>query len=162
MIATERLVLRPYDADEARAVVTGDHPGRRWADGFPREDDKDVARGFLAAPAPEPLFGPHQMVHRETGLVIGALGFRAPPDGDGALNLGYGLVPEFEGRGLMTEAVRALLAAAFVHPSVRRVVAATTPDHAASRRVMEKAGLSWQSSGNGLCTYALDAHHPVP
>jgi ribosomal-protein-alanine N-acetyltransferase len=47
------------------------------------------------------------------------------------------------GRGYATEALRALLAHVLAAPDMRRVVAETMVDHIASRRVMEKAGMTY-------------------
>jgi RimJ/RimL family protein N-acetyltransferase len=55
--------------------------------------------------------------------------------------LGYVLRASAWGKGLMTEAVRAVLAAAFQLPDVWRVSAYCDVDNLASARVMDKAGM---------------------
>jgi RimJ/RimL family protein N-acetyltransferase len=47
------------------------------------------------------------------------------------------------GQGYATEALRALLDHVLAEPDMRRVVAETMVDHIASRRVMEKAGMTY-------------------
>ena len=54
--------------------------------------------------------------------------------------LGYWIDAEHQGRGLMTEAVRATTTFAFTTARLHRVQAAVMPGNAASRRVLEKAG----------------------
>jgi RimJ/RimL family protein N-acetyltransferase len=54
-------------------------------------------------------------------------------------SVGYGMRPEFRGRGIATQAVRLLSTWAFAI-GVRRLVAGTAPDNLASQRVLEKAG----------------------
>lgn len=54
-------------------------------------------------------------------------------------SVGYGMRPEFRGRGVATQAVRLLSAWAFAI-GVQRLVAGTAPDNRASQRVLEKAG----------------------
>jgi ribosomal-protein-alanine N-acetyltransferase len=54
--------------------------------------------------------------------------------------LGYWIDAEHQGRGLMTEAVRATTTFAFTAARLHRVQAAVMPGNAASRRVLEKAG----------------------
>jgi ribosomal-protein-alanine N-acetyltransferase len=54
--------------------------------------------------------------------------------------LGYWIDAEHEGRGLMTEAVRATLSFAFGPAELHRVQAAVMPRNAASQRVLEKVG----------------------
>jgi RimJ/RimL family protein N-acetyltransferase len=63
------------------------------------------------------------------------------PDQGGVVELGYGVVPECQGRGIATEALRALLAAAAAAGEVRLARADTARDNLPSQRVMEKAGM---------------------
>jgi [ribosomal protein S5]-alanine N-acetyltransferase len=57
-----------------------------------------------------------------------------------AAALGYWIGASFSGRGLMTEAVRAVVPFAFETLRLHRVEAACQPHNAGSRRVLEKAG----------------------
>ena len=54
--------------------------------------------------------------------------------------LGYWIDHDHQGRGLMTEAVRAMTSFAFSAAGLHRVQAAVMPHNAGSLRVMEKAG----------------------
>jgi RimJ/RimL family protein N-acetyltransferase len=58
------------------------------------------------------------------------------------VELGYDLHPDVWGRGLATEAARATVRLALGPLGIDRVVAVVKPNHAASRRVLEKAGLT--------------------
>jgi RimJ/RimL family protein N-acetyltransferase len=71
--------------------------------------------------------------------LIGCIGLH--PDGDG-LTLGFWLGKPWWGRGLMTEAVRELVDAAFRFTDAEALNASVFPDNVASRRVLEKAGFS--------------------
>ena len=55
--------------------------------------------------------------------------------------LGWLIAPDHQGRGLATEAARALLDLTFGPLGLRRVVASTTEENVASWRVMEKLGM---------------------
>ncbi|MBK8422210.1 MAG: GNAT family N-acetyltransferase [Anaerolineales bacterium] len=57
------------------------------------------------------------------------------------VELGYVVNKSFQGRGYMTETVRAIIDWAFQQPNVYRVFATTGVDNIASQRVMEKAGM---------------------
>ncbi|WP_244870786.1 GNAT family N-acetyltransferase [Catellatospora sp. IY07-71] len=157
MIETERLRLRPLTLEQAGQVVAGDRAGQAWSAGYPRDDDRDVARMALAHPAAEPSFGPLQIVTRDAGLVVGGIGFFGPPDADGVVELGYGVAPEAEGRGYATEALRGLLRYAFVTGRVRRAIADTTHGNVGSQRVMEKAGMRRTRSDERLRYYEATA-----
>ncbi|NYI04442.1 GNAT family N-acetyltransferase [Allostreptomyces psammosilenae] len=141
-LRTPRLLLRPYTPEVARAIVAADPRGRRWAAGFPRDDDQDVADHYLRQPADAaaPWRLPYELVLLETGETIGGIGLFEVAEED-AVEVGYGLVPGAEGRGLATEALVALLTAVLALPAVRRVVAITEHANAASQRVLEKAGM---------------------
>ena len=74
-----------------------------------------------------------------SGTVVGNLSFKGLDD-NGMVEIGYGMNPEYERKGLMTEAVAAMVRWASQQPGVLSVEAETEPDNIASRRVLEKAG----------------------
>jgi RimJ/RimL family protein N-acetyltransferase len=80
-------------------------------------------------------------------LLIGNCGFRGAPDERGSVELGYSLVPSWQRRGYGTELTAALVAWAFGHPRLERVIAITYPELTASIRVLEKNG--FQPTGRG-------------
>lgn len=62
---------------------------------------------------------------------------------NGALALGYHLHPALWGQGLMTEAVKRLVNAAFaLTPELDDIEASVRPDNIGSRRVLEKCGFA--------------------
>lgn len=60
------------------------------------------------------------------------------------VEVGYGFLPDFWGMGLATEITSASLRIARDRVGLRSVVALTALDNAASRRVLEKSGLSFE------------------
>lgn len=74
-----------------------------------------------------------------SGEVIGNLSFKGL-EADGILEIGYGMHPEYEGRGFMTEAVSVTVRWAATRSGVKRIEAETEDGNAASKRVLEKAG----------------------
>ena len=75
-------------------------------------------------------------------LLLGAGGFKGPPDDEGTVEIGYSIVQSERRHGYATESARGLLARAFAHPRVRRVAAETLPDLVASIGVLEKIGMN--------------------
>lgn len=71
--------------------------------------------------------------------IVGSLAFKGLDD-NGMVEIGYGINPEYEGKGLMTEAVSAVVYWASQQPGVLFIEAETQPDNIASQRVLEKAG----------------------
>jgi ribosomal-protein-alanine N-acetyltransferase len=83
-----------------------------------------------------------------SGELIGTAGLKGPPDANGVVEIGYGLVPEEEGRGYGTEAARAVFDWAARDPRVKRIVAETFPSLPRSVRVMEKLGMTLEGPGS--------------
>lgn len=103
----------------------------------------DVSPNWLAAlrtsSSPDPWRHGFFVVHREGGSIIGSAGFKGPPDSTGIVELAYGIVPSFQGRGYATEAA-AMVDFAFASGQVRLVRAHTLPEPNASPRVLLKCG----------------------
>jgi RimJ/RimL family protein N-acetyltransferase len=142
-VETERLSLPVFTGADIEAM-TGGLPRSGWAPGYPREDDVDLARHLAGLPAPGPdelPWWPRHVIHRESGMAVGSTGFFGPPDVEGTVEIGYGLVEQARGSGLAGEAVGALLAAA-AGAGAARVIAHTLPGNAASQAVLHRAGFA--------------------
>lgn len=138
-IPAGRLVLRPIARDAARAVLEGRSPeGLTLAPGYPSRFSLEVMEMVAGARPGAGAGGPWFMVRRDDGAVVGEIG--ASVDGSTA-QVGYTVVEPSWGQGYATEALRALLDHLLADPGIDRVVAETLAGHAASRRVMEKAGM---------------------
>ncbi|HEU4977007.1 MAG TPA: GNAT family N-acetyltransferase [Baekduia sp.] len=141
-ILTPRLRLRALRADDLDAL-TGvyTHPlVARWIGAHTRED---VAReiGLHVAHQSATGWSFWAVEDRESGRLLGDCGLQPLEQRGPEVELGYDLHPDAWGRGLATEAARAVMAAAFGPLRLDRVVAVVKPDHVASQRVLEKAGL---------------------
>ena len=107
----------------------------------------------------QPPYGDRAMVLKETGRLIGSVGFvpclapfgQLPFFGrvEGArfspeVGLFYAVLPEHRGRGLASEAAAAMARFAFDHLNLRRIVATTEYDNTASAAVMRRIGMTVQ------------------
>ncbi|WP_030566669.1 GNAT family N-acetyltransferase [Streptomyces aureocirculatus] len=143
-LVTARLLLRPMTQETATRVV-GRAPAAddRWAPGYPTDGDVESATDYLGHCArtgdPQP-FGDYEVVRRADGLVIGSLGFNRPPDEDGTVTVGYGLVEAARGHGYAAEALRALLDLARQR-GVTCVRGDADHGNVASQHVMTAAGM---------------------
>ena len=79
--------------------------------------------------------------------LIGTLGGFRRAERPGECEIGYSVLPEFQGRGYATEAARAFVAWVFAHPDIETITAQTFPELTASIRVMEKCGMSFDGAG---------------
>ena len=78
--------------------------------------------------------------------LAGTVGFKGTPR-DGSCEIGYSVLPGFEGFGYATDAARRLIDWAFEHPEIEQVTAETLPDLAGSIHVMEKCGMRFVGEG---------------
>lgn len=79
------------------------------------------------------------------GRFVGRGGLRSLTlEGVGAVEVGYGLVPEFWGQGLATELAAESVRTGFDVLHLKALVCFTLPENRASRRVMEKGGFRYE------------------
>lgn len=81
------------------------------------------------------------IVQKSDQTAMGELAFYGTPNDDGAIEIGYGLNPAFQGMGYMTEAVHALCTWALAQPEVTAVLAETT-NNPKSAETLKRAGFS--------------------
>ncbi|MCR9141540.1 MAG: GNAT family N-acetyltransferase [bacterium] len=77
-----------------------------------------------------------------------------------AMEIGWRLAREFQGRGYATEAARAVLSFAFEKLELPEIVSFTAVENTASRRVMEKIGMT-RSAAEDFEHPALAPGHPL-
>ena len=80
-------------------------------------------------------------------ILCGSIGFKGPPDEKGMVEVGYSVLTEFQGQGLATEMVAAIVQWAKQQPGVRRIEAETNIDNKASIRVLEKNDFACAGAG---------------
>src|SRR5205823_1103155 len=148
-LETERLLLRRFtEADGDNLFdLDSDPEVMRFVNGGPPTPrdviEADILPRFLSYYQQFAGYGFWAAIVKATGEFLGWFHFR-PLDGAGPdeVELGYRLRKAAWGQGYGTEASRALIRKGFTEFGVRRVVASTYADNIASRRVMEKAGLT--------------------
>lgn len=153
LLETARLTLRRFTAaDVADLCALDADPAvmRFLTGGVPTPCDvirREILPRFLRSYAAGTLYGYWAVLARTTGEFAGWFSLRPTGATDsGEAALGYRLRRALWGQGYATEGVRALIDAGFVSTGLRRIVATTYQDNHASRRVMEKAGLTFVRS----------------
>ncbi|MEY9859535.1 RimJ/RimL family protein N-acetyltransferase [Catenulispora sp. GAS73] len=155
---TDRLRLHPLTVEEGRRIVdVTPAADDSWAEDFPMQDDRDGVKGFLGAAEAGHDAGPFgcYRIDRD-GAAIGTIGFYGPPDEDGQVMFGYGLVPAARGAGYATEALAGLVAMCRSHDAVRAMVADTEASNVASQRVLDKTGFALVKEEGGMYYYRLE------
>jgi RimJ/RimL family protein N-acetyltransferase len=144
-IRTERLLIRPFDADadcEAMLEVYGDPDVMRFIPGGALRDVEAVKRLLHEyANAQEARgFSSWALVGLASGALIGDVGFGIfEPTGE--VELGYTLARRYWGHGYATEAAAACLAAGRAQLSTERIIAAVDERNEPSMRVAERIGM---------------------
>lgn len=151
MIETARLKLIPATVDLARAEI-GDRGefarllGASVPNNWPPETLADALPLFLgwleAASDRIGWFGWYALAAGNGAaapVLVASGGFKGPPQ-DGVVEIGYSVLPQFQGRGFATEVVGGLVRWALGQPGVARVAAETEWANPASVCVLSKAG----------------------
>jgi RimJ/RimL family protein N-acetyltransferase len=77
----------------------------------------------------------------ERGLTVGRAGYHGPPNGDGMVEVGYSIDPQYRRQGYARAALRLLIERARQDPGVRTFRATVSPDNAPSRDLVLSEGL---------------------
>ncbi len=87
--------------------------------------------------------GWYALCHRsgEIPLLVGSGGFLGTPE-NGVAEVGYSVLPQYQGQGYGTEMVGGLTDWALSQPDVQRLAAETGEANLASRRLLEKLGFT--------------------
>lgn len=150
VLETPRLTLRrmrPEDAEQmhryasdpevARYMLWEPHESLRDSENFLRFVRERYSRGDPAGWGLE---------ERETGRFMGTCGMQAWRPEHSRAELGYVLAREHWGRGLMTEAVAAVVNFGFERIGFNRLEARCLDGNIASARVLEKVGMIWEGT----------------
>jgi len=164
IVETEHLLLRPWGRDDGAELerLFGD-PAVRGARNLPPASITGMAEDSLRQWRVNG-FGPWAAIEKTTGCWIGRIGLDELGDWPGAdkIEVGFELHQAWWGRGLATEGALAALRVGFEQHGLERIISVTAAAHTAARRVMEKAGLTyestrhWMSPDVPVVCYAID------
>ncbi len=145
VIATERLILRPFALDDAPEVqrLAGAREIAEVTANLPHPYPDGAAELWIATHAPTFDSGRgivEALTLRTTGALIGAISLSVEPKHERA-ELGYWLGVPYWGHGYCTEAARALVDYGFGEMGLRRIYARHFGSNPASGRVMQKVGM---------------------
>ncbi len=151
-LTTDRLRLRRCTPDDAEAMYrnwAGDPLVSRFLSWEPHAAP-DETRALLTAwsAAYDDPRTYHWFLEFE-GAPVGSINAHGLDDRRSCCELGYCLGSRYWNRGLMTEAVRAVLAYLFEACAFHRIAASHDADNPGSGRVMQKAGMRYEGRLRG-------------
>jgi ribosomal-protein-alanine N-acetyltransferase len=144
VLETERLLLRKTELSDAEAL-------------FAIRSDANVMR-YIPRPVAQRIEEIHELIEKidgnitannginwgielkDTGAFVGFIGFHILMKEDYRAEFGYMLHPAQHSKGIMKEAVRAVISFGFEHMRLNSIEAHTDPDNVASRKVLERNG----------------------
>jgi RimJ/RimL family protein N-acetyltransferase len=136
--------LRPGDAPDLARYADDREVWLNLRDAFPHPYRLEHAEAFIADALAQPV--ETRFAIEVEGRACGAVGFMLHPDVERvSAEIGYWLGRPFWGRGIATEAVRAVTLHAVSAHGLTRVYAVPYEWNAASCRVLEKAGFSLEA-----------------
>ena len=133
------------DAPAAHEAYSDAEAMRYW-DALPSKDVEETERRLRRSLSVDPQWhATWAILARPNGQVaddqfIGMINYHARQPWNRRLALGWILIPRFEGRGYMLEAVRAVLAHCFTALDTHRVEAEIEPDNVRSARLAQRLG----------------------
>ncbi len=147
-IETERLVLRSMKVSDAEDMFAYAHREdvTTYLTWYPHRDI-EVTREHLTEIGRRYRTGDFydwSIVCREDGHMIGTCGFTSFNCAADSAEIGYVLNPFYRGRGLATEAVRAIMEFGFRELSLHRIEAHFIEGNDRSRLLMERVGMSFE------------------
>lgn len=147
-LETERLILRPFTLEDVVALNVALHADaevmRYLPGGVPRSMDQteDTVNSFIRHRT-EHGYGGWAVTLRENDRLIGQCGLNRMSS-DGAVEIFYAVARDCWNKGYTTEAARTVLREGFEEVRLETIIAVAVPENTASRRIMEKLGMSYQ------------------
>jgi RimJ/RimL family protein N-acetyltransferase/uncharacterized protein YndB with AHSA1/START domain len=165
LLATSRLLIRRWtldDAPAAFAMFSDPEVMKYVGDGRPVPSLEAMREGLgrRVERYESERLGSWAVVLRETEELVGGGALNVVEDGP-EIEVAYQLGRRAWGKGYATEAARALLGHGFDALGLDRVIGITYPENLASRRVLEKIGMTYQGAGGyfgipGAAVYAVE------
>ena len=151
MVETDRIKIVPLTYPQLVKYLKADNKleaelGLEQTGRIVSEDVKDMVENFTlpkmkAGNRHNYLFYTFWIViDKPSNTIVAELGFKGSPDRDGAIEIGYGTMPDHRGKGYMTEAVGAMINWALGREEVKSVLAETDEKNLASIRIVQKNG----------------------
>ena len=144
-LSTERLLLRRMTMKDAQDVFeySRDPEVARhvlWSAQKHISEAKDYIR-YMTKRYRDDLPSSWGIIDKASGRLVGTIGYMAFSEENASVEVGYSLARWLWGKGLMTEALRAVIDYTFDAMDVNRIEAQHEIDNPSSGRVMEKCGM---------------------
>jgi ribosomal-protein-alanine N-acetyltransferase len=143
---TERLILRPFENADVKAIaqMRADPVFMRYIKPTETHRQSIAWMQLVSRYWQTHNYGFWAVVLKESNVTIGWSGTWQLPETK-EKEIGFAIAPQFWGKGLATEAARVALHYSFENRRAAKTVAVAKPENMASRRVMEKLGMKFET-----------------
>jgi ribosomal-protein-alanine N-acetyltransferase len=146
VIQTERLMLREFTMDDAEAMYQNWAKDAevtkflRWQPHANLDVTRELLRQWVSS-YEDPSYYSWLIVLKDENVPIGSIGIFDVSEMDESAEIGYCMGKNWWGKGLMTEALKAVIQFGFEEVGFNRLEAFYNINNPASGRVMQKAGV---------------------
>lgn len=178
VLETERLMLRkisPRDASDMFEYASRPETSKYllWSPHASLSVTQNLIETLRREYANETFFD-FAVVLKESGKMIGTVGFTSYDERNDCAEAGYVISPSHWHAGIATEALSAILSFAFCELRLNRVEARYMIENVASRHVMEKCGMTYEGCARaklfvkgsyrdiGVCSILASEYFSVP
>lgn len=164
VLETERILLRPLRMEDELPVfrLRSDEGVNKWL-GRKKAESIAEARDFIEmivrlTSAGESMYWALEM--KENRQFAGTVTIWNLDKSAAKAEIGYELLPEFQGRGIMHEVLKAVIDFGFVEMNLKRIEACLSPNNERSIHLLSKLGFNFEGKLAGeeeadLVVYAL-------
>jgi len=96
------------------------------------------------------------VVDKKINTVVAELGFKGPPNAAGEVEIGYGTMPGYQGKGYMTRAVKSMIQWAGSREDIKTILGSVNKTNPASIRVLEKNGFEFYDERDELLWWKIN------
>lgn len=149
MLETERLFFRKFTPEDLPELIDlrSDPEVNKYMGGVRLQNPQALEKRLkeYIGSYDKYGFGASAMIWKETGEFFGWSGLMMMEDLN-EVEIGYGMIKEFWGKGIGFECATAWLEYGFEKLNLERIVALADPDNIGSWRIMEKLGMTFEKT----------------
>lgn len=148
-VKTKRMMIQPMSDEEIEKLIEtteSDELSSAY---------REMLAGCKRDPESRIWYAPWKMTLKKDDTYIGDIDFKGPAVNN-AVEIGYGVQPDQEGKGYTTEAVQAMTEWAFGNADVVFIEAETEPENGASQHILEKCGFVPDGEGQEGPRFVLE------
>ena len=166
VLETERLLIKPLSYAQLLLYVKLDNslekslglkPYSRSLPGELNEALEQLILPQVAMSGNNILFSTlWTIIDKQQEFMVGDLCFKGEPNAPGEIEIGYGTHTDFQGKGFMTEAIRAISHWALCQAEVQTILAETGKENISSHKTLSRNGFKAYKQIENMIWWRLD------